>query len=65
MMRHTSITALITAKVPLPIAQQISGHKTLAMLMHYYHASDPNIDQAVDVLSARKTPITQELHLPL
>lgn len=61
-MRHTSITALITSKVPLPIAQKISGHKTLAMLLHYHHDSDPKIDEAVDVLSPRKSAITQDLH---
>ncbi len=51
-MRHTSITALITSRVPLPLAQTISGHKTLAMLLHYYHAANPDIDDAVAILGA-------------
>lgn len=52
-MRHTAITDLVTAGVSLPTAQIISGHKTIKMLLHYYHASDRSIDQAVDVLSTK------------
>lgn len=32
------------------------------MLLHYYHAANPDIDEAVDILSAQLLLITQ--HLP-
>ncbi len=70
-MRHTAITNLVTAGVDLPTIQRISGHKTLAMVLHYFHASGQHVDKAIRALG-RTAPepngnetantVTQELH---
>ena len=46
-MRHTAITNLVKAGVDLPTIQQISGHKTLAMVLRYTHVHGSHIDQAI------------------
>jgi integrase len=70
-MRHTAITKLVQAGVDLPTIQQISGHRTVAMVLRYTHVHGRHIDQAiralgrtVSELSVNRTgrSITQELH---
>jgi integrase len=72
-MRHTAITKLVQAGVDLPTIQQISGHRTVAMVLRYTHVHGRHIDQAIRTLgrtppelSVNRTgrPITQELHRP-
>lgn len=46
-LRHTAITVLVKAGVDLPTVQQISGHKTPAMVLRYTKIDDPHIDQAI------------------
>ena len=46
-MRHTAITNLVKAGIDLPTIQQISGHKTLAMVLRYTHVHGSHIDQAI------------------
>lgn len=36
-LRHTFITGLVRAGIPLHVVKQLSGHRTLEMLMRYYH----------------------------
>jgi integrase len=70
-MRHTAITKLVQAGVDLPTIQQITGHKTVAMVLKYTHVHGRHIDQAIRALG-RTLPelpankpgraITQELH---
>ena len=43
----TTITKLVEARVDLPTVQQISGHKTLAMVLRYAHVHGRHIDQAI------------------
>ncbi|MXO48922.1 tyrosine-type recombinase/integrase [Erythrobacter vulgaris] len=50
-LRHTAITELVVAGVDLPTIQQISGHKTLAMVLRYTHLSNAHVDKAVANLS--------------
>lgn len=52
-LRHTACTHIVHAGVDLPTAAQFTGHKTLAMLLRYVHASTPHIQGAVDKLEAR------------
>lgn len=62
-LRHTGITRLVQAGVPLPTIQRISGHKTLAALMRYVHLGDEHIDQAITALeSGFLGKVTPELH---
>lgn len=49
-MRHTAITRLIEQGVPLATVQQISGHKTIQMVLRYTHVSNPHVDDAMNAL---------------
>jgi integrase len=64
-MRHTAITRLVQAGTDLPTIQRISGHKTIAMVLHYTHVHGTHIDTALEALN---TPfpdaVTPELHTP-
>jgi integrase len=46
-MRHTAITNLVQAGVDLPTIQNISGHKTLAMVPRYTHVHGTHVDKAI------------------
>ena len=49
-MRRTAITNLILAGVPLPTIQRISGHKTLIMLLRYFHLYGAHVHEAASNL---------------
>ena len=49
-LRHTAITKLVQAGVDLPTIQQISGHKTMAMVLRYTHVHGSHIDKAIAAL---------------
>lgn len=49
-LRHTAITKLDQAGIDLPTIQQISGHKTLAMVLRYTHVHGTHIDKAIAAL---------------
>ena len=70
-MRHTAITALVQAGVDLPTIQEISGHKTITMVLRYAYVHGQHIDRGIKVigrtlpeLSPNKNgrAITEELH---
>lgn len=64
-MRHTAITRLVKARTDLPTIQKISGHKTVAMVLHYTHVHGVHIDNAIEALDdAFADAITPELHTP-
>jgi integrase len=50
-MRHTAITRLMEAGVPIETVRKISGHKTLAMVQRYTHISDSAVDMALAQLN--------------
>ncbi len=51
-LRHTAITHLVQAGVPLPTVKRISGHKTLAMVERYAHTNGKHICAAMDLLES-------------
>ena len=51
-LRHTAITHLVQAGVPLPTVKRISGHKTLAMVERYAHTNGKHISAAMDLLES-------------
>jgi len=64
-MRHTAITTLVQAGVDLPTIQQISGHKTLAMVLRYVHLTSAHIDTAIGAIDTGMIGAdTPELHSP-
>jgi integrase len=65
-LRHTAITKLVEAGTPLPVIMQISGHKTLAMVMRYTHVRGRSVDQAIAVLDRNPMPsYTRITHFPV
>jgi integrase len=60
-LRHTAITRLVQAGVDLPTIQQISGHKTLAMVLRYTHVHGTHVDKAIAALGrgAREQTLTK------
>jgi integrase len=52
-LRHTAITHLVQDGVDLLTVKRISGHKTLAMVERYFHASGAHIQAAMGKLEAR------------
>jgi len=64
-MRHTAITRLVQAGTDLPTIQRISGHKTIAMVLHYTHVHGTHIDTALEALNTPfPATVTPELHTP-
>jgi integrase len=62
-MRHTAITRLVKAGTDLPTIQKISGHKTMAMVLHYTHVHGVHIDNAIGVLDTGFSgAVTPNLH---
>jgi integrase len=51
-LRHTAITRLVNAGVPLTTVKNISGHKTLQMVERYTHQAGDHIMAAMDLLEA-------------
>lgn len=60
-MRHTVISQLAQAGIDLPTIQQISGHKTLVMVMRYVHVHGTHIDNAISMLDSAPAAITPKL----
>jgi integrase len=54
-MRHTAITRLVEQGAPLATVQQISGHKTIQMVLRYTHVSNPHVDDAMTALERTLT----------
>lgn len=52
-LRHTHITDLVEAGVPLPIVQQRAGHSDIKMTMRYTHINPQMQQTAVDFLNKR------------
>jgi integrase len=64
-MRHTAITRLVKSGADLPTIQKISGHKTLAMVLHYAHVHGTHIDNAISALDMSfPDAVTPKLHTP-
>jgi len=62
-MRHTAITRLVKANVDLATIKAISGHKTMAMILHYSHVYGVHVDDAISVLdTGNSDAVTRELH---
>ena len=62
-MRHTAITRLVKANVDLATIKAISGHKTMAMILHYSHVHGVHVDDAISVLdTGNSDAVTRKLH---
>jgi integrase len=53
-MRHTAITNLIETGAHARTVQQVSGHKSLDMVMRYTHARQERVDEALEKMERAK-----------
>ena len=51
-LRHTAITNLAETGANIKTVKAFSGHRSDAMVMHYIHARDERVDEALDALDA-------------
>jgi site-specific recombinase XerD len=51
-LRHTFCSRLIMAGVPLKVAQELMGHKTIAMTARYAHLSLGHLQDAIEMIAA-------------
>lgn len=52
-LRHTHITELVIEGISLPIIQEIAGHSSIDMTMHYTHLTVDSQQRAVDVVNKK------------
>jgi len=61
-LRHTAITRAVEAGVDLATVQQISGHRTLSMVLRYAHIHGQHIDKAIAALERLANHVAPKLH---
>jgi len=57
-LRHSFITKLAEAGVPLQVTMSLAGHMSSAMSRHYTHISDSAVRRAVDAIPCERMPLT-------
>jgi integrase len=55
-LRHTFVSRLVMAGVPLPAVQQLAGHKSIVMTARYSHLAPAHLAGAVEKLDPAVTP---------
>jgi len=50
MLRHTFVTRLLDANVPLEAVNHLAGHKSMAMTKRYDHANEERYGGAIEAL---------------
>jgi integrase len=64
-MRRTAITRLIMAGVPLPTIMRISGHKTMTMLLRYFHLFGSHVQDATSHLEVKLADALAMVEVPI
>jgi len=57
-LRHTFCSRLIQAGVSLKVAQELMGHKTIAMTARYAHLAPGHLQSAVEMIAGIQPPTT-------
>ena len=52
--RHRSTTDIANSGVPTKVGMKLTGHKTVAMFMHYVHTEDKPVREAAELASRRQ-----------
>ncbi len=60
-MRRTAITQLIIAGVDLPTIMKISGHKSVAMLLRYFHSYGGHLQTAIANIGIAPAQVASEI----
>ena len=56
--RHRAATDIANSGVPTKVGMALTGHKTVAMFMHYVHTEDKPVRDAADLVARRRLAIT-------
>ncbi|EHF4995444.1 TPA: tyrosine-type recombinase/integrase [Pseudomonas aeruginosa] len=56
--RHRSTTDIANSGVPTKVGMALTGHKTVAMFMHYVHTEDKPVRDAAELVASRRLAIT-------
>ena len=56
--RHRSATDIANSGVPTKVGMKLTGHKTVAMFMHYVHTEDKPVREAAELVASRRKAIT-------
>ena len=56
--RHRSTTDIANSGVPTKVGMALTGHKTVAMFMHYVHTEDDPVRKAAELVANRRKMIT-------
>ncbi|EMD1678965.1 tyrosine-type recombinase/integrase [Klebsiella variicola] len=56
--RHRSTTDIANSGVPTKVGMALTGHKTVAMFMHYVHTEDKPVRDAAKLVASRRLAIT-------
>ena len=56
--RHRSTTDIANSGVPIKVGMKLTGHKTVAMFMHYVHTEDRPVREAAELVASRRQAIT-------
>ena len=56
--RHRSTTDIANSGVPTKVGMKLTGHKTVAMFMHYVHTEDKPVRDAAELVASRRQAIT-------
>ncbi len=54
--RHRSTTDIANSGVPTKVGMKLTGHKTVAMFMHYVHTEDKPVRDAAELVASRRQP---------
>jgi len=56
--RHRATTDIANSGVPTKVGMKLTGHKTVAMFMHYVHTEDKPVQDAAELVANRRLAIT-------
>ena len=60
--RHRATTDIANSGVPTKVGMKLTGHKTVAMFMHYVHTEDKPVRVAAELVANRRLAITGTLN---
>lgn len=56
--RHRATTDIANSGVPTTAGMKLTGHKTVAMFMHYVHTEDKPVQDVAELVANRRLAIT-------
>jgi len=56
--RHRATTEIANSGVPTKVDMKLTGHKTVAMFMHYVHVEDKPVRDMAELVANRRLAIT-------